>query len=54
MLWISVRATLFGRPVLVVDSTGVSLGRKQLAWNEIKTIEGSGFRRWPQADPFDR
>jgi hypothetical protein len=51
MLWISVRATLFGRPVLEVDNTGVSLGRKHLAWNEIKTIEGPGIRRRRPADP---
>ncbi|TCM50424.1 hypothetical protein EV648_102468 [Kribbella sp. VKM Ac-2568] len=46
--------TLFGRPVLVVDGAGVSLGRKHLGWQEIQSIEatgGLGVRRRRPSDP---
>ncbi|WP_132187959.1 MULTISPECIES: hypothetical protein [Kribbella] len=46
--------TLFGRPVLVVDGAGVSLGRKYLAWHEIQAIDaigGLGLRRRRPSDP---
>jgi hypothetical protein len=51
IVWINARTTLLGQPVLVVDSAGVSLGRKHLAWQEIQSIQSSGWRRRRPADP---
>jgi hypothetical protein len=45
--WISLR----GRPVLIVDKIGVSLGRKRLAWEDVKTIEGPNSLRRRPSDP---
>lgn len=44
MVWMFARMCLLGRPVLVVDAVGVSLGRKRLAWNAIDTIAKSRGR----------
>jgi hypothetical protein len=51
LVWINARATLFGRPVLVVDGAGVSLGRNRLAWQEIQAFERPRFRRRRPYDP---
>jgi hypothetical protein len=39
LIRVYVRMALFSRPVLVVDKIGVSLGRKRLTWESVKTIE---------------
>lgn len=51
LVWTSARASLFGRPVLVVDSTGVSLGRRRLAWKDVKAVESPRSLRNRSSDP---
>jgi hypothetical protein len=45
------RMCVMGRPVLVLDNRGVSLGRKRLAWDDIATIEGPRSQRRRPVDP---
>ncbi|WP_145804963.1 hypothetical protein [Kribbella amoyensis] len=51
LTWTSGRACLAGQPVLVVDGTGVSLGRKHLAWQDIEAIEGPDRPSRQASDP---
>ena len=48
----AIRMALFSRPVLVVDKIGVSLGRKRLTWESVKTSESpNSLRRCPRRRP---
>jgi hypothetical protein len=51
LIWWHARMALFGRPVLVVDNDGVSLGRKRLNWETVKTVEGPNSARRSTLDP---
>jgi hypothetical protein len=51
VMWMYVRMSLFGQPVLVMDTIGLSLGRKRLAWQEITTIESPNSLRRRPSDP---
>ena len=43
--WTYARMSHFRQPVLTVDKSGMSLGRKRLVWDDVKTIKSpwSGF-----------
>jgi hypothetical protein len=51
LVWTNARASLFGRPVFVVDRTGVSLGRQRLAWEDVETVKPPGSLRNRPSDP---
>ncbi|MFC5260800.1 hypothetical protein ACFPJ1_01665 [Kribbella qitaiheensis] len=51
LIWWYVRMALFGRPVLVVDKDGVSLGRERLTWENVKTVESPNSVRRRPPDP---
>jgi len=51
LIWTYARSSLLGRPVLVVDKIGVSLGRRRLAWEDVKTIESPNSLRRRPFDP---
>jgi hypothetical protein len=50
-VWTYARISLLGQPVLVVDKSGVSLGRKRLDWKDIKIVEGPNSLRLRPPDP---
>ncbi|MEV4266292.1 hypothetical protein [Kribbella sp. NPDC049584] len=51
LVWMYARLSLSGRPILILDRSGVSLGRKRLAWDEITAIESPNSRRRRPSDP---
>jgi hypothetical protein len=51
LVWTNASAFLLGRPVLTIDRTGVSLGRKRLAWEDVETVNPPSSLRNRPSDP---